>query len=52
MFFNKLDRPVILKEESDVTDYISKLQALRSETNGAVKAKIDQEIKLASRRKN
>lgn len=47
-FFNKLDRPVFLKEESDVTDYISRLKALQNVAKGAVRKIIDREIKFAS----
>jgi hypothetical protein len=47
-FFNKLDRPVFLKEESDVTDYISRLKALQNVAKGALRETIDREIKFAS----
>lgn len=47
-FFNKFDKPVFLKEESDLTDYISRLKALQNAAQGAVRQIIDREIKLAS----
>jgi len=47
-FFNKFDKPVFLKEESDVTEYISKLKSLQNKATGEVREKIDREIKIAS----
>src|SRR5665647_1187776 len=47
-FFNKFDKPVFLKEESDVTDYISRLKSLQKKATGEVRERIDREIKFAS----
>lgn len=47
-FFNQFDKPVFLKEASDVTDYISRLKTLQTEAKGAVREIIDREIKFAS----
>jgi len=46
--FNKFDKPVFLKEESDVTDYISRLKSLQNKATGEVRERIDKEIKIAS----
>lgn len=46
--FNKLDKPVFLKEDSDVTDYISKLKSLQEKAVGEVRERIEQEIKIAA----
>jgi hypothetical protein len=47
-FFNKFDKPVFLKEESDVTTFISRLKSLQNAAKGAARENIDREIKLAS----
>lgn len=46
--FNKLDKPVFLKEESDVSAYIAKLTDLLPRATSDVREKIEKEIKLAS----
>lgn len=48
LFFDKLDKPVFLKEESDIEKYISRLKELREKASYKIKDKIDLEIKLAS----
>ena len=45
--FNRLDKPVFLKEASDTSEYISRLVAYQDRISGELKEKIDQEIKLA-----
>ena len=35
--FDRLDKPVFLKEESDTAKYIAKLKALQAKTSGTVK---------------
>ena len=47
-FFNKLDKPVFLKEESDSTNYISRLRALESAAKGPIRERIEREIKFSS----
>lgn len=46
--FDRLDKPVFLKEESDSADYIAKLTGLLPRAIGDTKEKIEKEIKLAS----
>jgi Superfamily II DNA helicase len=46
--FNKLDKPVFLKEDSDVTEYISKLKSLQEKAAGEVRERIEQEIKIST----
>lgn len=46
--FSKMDRPIFLKEESDATRYIEKLEALKLKVNNEVKDKIEKEVKLVS----
>lgn len=46
--FDRLDKPVFLKEESDSADYIAKLTGLLPRSTGDTKEKIEKEIKLAS----
>ncbi len=46
--FDKFDKPVFLKEESDVTDYILTLKSLQNKATGKVRERIDREIKIAS----
>ena len=46
--FNKLNTPVFLKEESDTTQYISRLKELQDKATGKVKDDIAREINLAN----
>lgn len=46
--FDKLNKPVFLKEESDATQFIHRLEELHSKASVKVKDRIDKEIKLAS----
>lgn len=46
--FDKLNKPVVLKEESDTIEFINKLKELQVKASGKTKARIDREIKLAS----
>lgn len=46
--FNKLDKPVFIKKDSDIDEYISKLMELQEKSSGKIKEKIDLEIKLAT----
>lgn len=46
--FDKLNKPVFIKEESDAAQYICRLKELQGKASGIVKDKIDREIKLAS----
>lgn len=46
--FNKLDKPIFLKEDSNTDEYISKLKELQEKLSGKNKEKIDLEIKLAA----
>lgn len=45
--FNKLNKPIFLKEDSDTEEYISRLRRLQEKATGNLKEKIDLEIKLA-----
>jgi hypothetical protein len=47
-FFDKLDKPVFLKETSDSEIYIKKLKELQPRATGSIRDKIDLELKLAS----
>ncbi len=44
--FDRLDKPVFLKETSDSSEYINKLQILQEKASGKLKEQIDREIKL------
>lgn len=46
--FNKLDKPIFLKEESEAKYYISKLQELHSRAPEGIKGKIEKELKIAT----
>ena len=46
--FNKLDKPIFLKEESEAKYYISKLQELHSRAPEGIKSKIEKEFKIAT----
>jgi hypothetical protein len=46
--FDKLNRPIFLKEESDTNEYIDRLKELQVKASGKTKDRIDREIKLAS----
>lgn len=46
--FDKMSKPVFLKEESDALQYISRLKELHGKALGPVKDRLDREIKLAS----
>lgn len=46
--FNKLERPVFLKEESELKYYILKLNELYDRAEGELKNKIEKEIKIAT----
>ena len=46
--FNKLNKPIFLKEDSDTEEYISRLRRLQEKATGNLKEKIDLEIKLAT----
>ena len=46
--FNKLNKPIFLKEDSDTEEYISRLRGLQEKAIGNLKEKIDLEIKLAT----
>jgi len=46
--FNKLNKPVFLKDTSDAEEYISKLKELSKKSHGELKKKIDLEIKFTS----
>lgn len=45
--FNRLDKPVFLKESSDTSEYIQRLTEYQGQASGELKEKIDLEIKLA-----
>ena len=45
--FKKKIGPVFLKEDSDVTSFISKMETLRDKANDAIKKEIDTQIALA-----
>lgn len=46
--FDKMNKPVFLKEESDAVEFIAKLKELQEKATGEVKNRIEREIKLAS----
>ena len=46
--FNKLDKPVFLKEESDSSAYIAKLTDLLPRATDDVRERIEKEIRLAT----
>ncbi|MDI9217068.1 HRDC domain-containing protein [Clostridium tertium] len=46
--FNKLDKPIFLKEESESKYYISKLKELHSRAPEGLKGKIEKELKIAT----
>jgi hypothetical protein len=46
--FDKLNKPVFLKEDSDAAQYVSRLKELQPKAVGEIKNRIDKEIKLAS----
>lgn len=46
--FDKLNKPVFIKEESDAVKFINKMKELQTKASGEVKERIDKEIKLAS----
>lgn len=46
--FNKLDKPIFLKEENELKYYILKLQELYSRAEGDLKYKVEKELKIAS----
>ena len=46
--FDKLNRPIFLKEESDTNEYIDRLKELQGKASGKTKDRIEREIKLAS----
>lgn len=46
--FNKLDKPLFLKEEGELKYYILKLKELYEKSEGALKDKIEKEIKIAT----
>ena len=46
--FNKLDKPIFLKEESELRYYILKLNELYDRAVGELKNKIEREIKIAT----
>lgn len=46
--FNKLDKPIFLKEESEAKYYISKLQELHSRAPEGIKGRIEKELKIAT----
>lgn len=46
--FNKLDKPIFLKEESEAKYYISKLKELHSRAPEHLKGKIEKELKIAT----
>ena len=46
--FNRLDKPVFLKEESEVKYYILKLKELYDKAEGDLKCKIEKELKIAT----
>jgi len=46
--FDKINRPIFLKEESDTNEYIDKLRELQDKASGKTKDRIDREMKLAS----
>lgn len=45
--FNKLDKPIFLKEKSESTYYISKLKELYDKSPEGLKEKLEKEIKIA-----
>lgn len=47
-FFNELNKPVFLKEDSDTEKYITRLKELQEQSTGVLKEKINLEIKLAT----
>lgn len=46
--FNKMDKSIFLKEESELKYYILKLQELYSRAEGDLKYKVEKELKIAS----
>lgn len=46
--FDKINRPIFLKEESGTNEYIDKLKALQGKASGKTTDRIEREIKLAS----
>lgn len=46
--FNKLDKPIFLKEKSESTYYISKLKELYDKSPEGLKEKLEKEIKIAT----
>lgn len=46
--FSKLDKPIFLKEESELKYYITKLKELYSKSSGDLREKLEREIKIAS----
>lgn len=46
--FDKMNKPVFLKEESDAAEFIVKLKDLQTRATGKVKERIEKEIKLAT----
>lgn len=46
--FNKLDKPIFLKEESEAKHYISKLKELHSRAPEGVKGRIEKELKIVT----
>ncbi len=46
--FDKINRPIFLKEESDTNEYIDRLKALQGKASGKTADRIEREIKLAS----
>ena len=48
VLFNKLDKPIFLKEESELKYYILKLNELYNKTEGELRSKIEKEIKIAT----
>lgn len=46
--FNRLDKPIFLKEESEVKHYILKLKELYDKAEGDLKYKIEKELKIAT----
>ena len=47
-FFDRLENPVFLKEESDTAEYIKKLEILKNKADGNLKKQIEQEILFVS----
>ncbi|MDV4150286.1 NERD domain-containing protein [Clostridium sp. AL.422] len=46
--FNKLDKPIFFKEESELKYYILKLNELYNKADGDLKSKIEKELKIAN----